>query len=305
MFISSFKKVAGVLVIFTIANQVHAHEGEVSAVAATTSSTSETATPILSASDPLNALKKNVAAGKIIGGTGINYVGRFVYDNAMAKVDWVKKFPTELSIINAANGFAGYAGDTTPAEAMDILPLKSMSWNNAHSNPDETTTDIEKGFGSGLHSQWYLLDLSKLSAGNYYVSVKVERYDDGQKDAILPSNDDLVPAVTVFDGYQNRGVSGTWFPNKFQTTITPFWAEMLKPESVLEGLSGDKGFDSAFNRAGGNDNVAQVQGTIKLDSTSKGFVKSNRYLTIAIGGDDKNAAAHDVNYKLTIKLHKK
>lgn len=291
-----------ILSVFTILGTI----GQANAVTTGTSSTTE-AIPILSTSDPLSALKQNVATGKIIGGIGIAYVGKFVYDNAMAQVDWVKKFPIELSIINAKNGFAGYAGDTTPAEAITIPPTISTAWNDLASNPDEKTTNLEKGFGSGRNAQWYLLDLSKLAAGNYYVSVKVERYDDGQKE-VSPavSNDDLVPAVTVFDGYQNRGISGTWFPNKFQATKTPFWAEMLKPENVLEGLGGDKGFDTAFNRAGGNDSLAQVQGTITLDSTSKGFVKSNRYLTIALGGDDRNyAAPHDVNYKLTIKLHKK
>jgi hypothetical protein len=156
-----------------------------------------------------------------------------------------------------------------------------------------------------------LVDLSKLSAGKYYVSVKLERYDDGQAvevtpatattaEQTLPSDDDLVPAITVFNGYQNRGLSGAWFPNQFQQTTTPFWAEMLKPENVLVGANTQKaGFDTAFGSPDAD--RAQVSGVIKLDSAGK-LAKTNRYLTVAIGGDDRTTK-HDVNYQLTVKVH--
>lgn len=286
--------------------------------------------------DPLSALRKNVASGAISGGLGVNYVGRFTFDNAMAKVDLAKgQMGTELSIINAPDGFSGFSGDSTPGEAIAITPTKSMGWNDTASNPDvQGATDIEKdGFGWGHNSRWYLVDLSKLSAGNYYVSIKAERYDDGQANEMtpevlavpavldatgkvmkpevlavpakpLPSDDDLIPALTVWDGYQNRGSHLHWFPNKFQKTTTPFWAEMLKPEANLVGTNTAKnGFDTAFEAA--NDDIAQVSGVIRLNRRGI-MAKNNRYLTIALGGDDRSPASkHDVNYKLTVKVYKK
>ncbi|MDD2864928.1 MAG: hypothetical protein PHC99_09440 [Methylococcales bacterium] len=319
-------KVASTVAILGLAPQIQAHEGEDHGAVATTTS----ATPAMDhsamagttstdgttvGSDPLllENITKNVKSGAISGGVGINYVGKFIYDNKMTKFDMAKGlFGTDLTVINQPNGFPGFAGDKHASEAITIPPLRSMSWNNTQSNPDDpTTTDLAKGFGSGVHSQWYLVDLSKLSSGKYYVSIKLERYDDGQAvevipatattaEQTLPSDDDLVPAITVFDGYQNRGISGTWFPNQFQTTTTPFWAEMLKPESVLLGANSAKaGFDTAFG-ASANDR-AQVSGVIKLDSAGK-VAKTNRYLTIAIGGDDRTTK-HDVNYQLTVKVH--
>lgn len=335
MTISRLVKVAGAVAVLGLAGQVQAHDGEIHADSA--------AMVTLDAADPLASLSKNVAAGKISGGLGVNYVGRFVYDNAMAKVDMTKsKMGTELAVVNAPDGFPGFGGDTTPAEAIAITPTKSMGWNDTASNPDvKGATDIAKdGFGWGHNSRWYLVDLSKLSTGKYYVSVKVERYNDGTKDEFtpavaevpavaavvddkgnvitpakaavpavpekaLPNDDDLVPALTVWDGYQNRGSHLHWFPNKFQKTTTPFWAEMLKPESALIGLGGDKGFDTAYARTTGDmDKTAQVQGTITLGAVGSSVAKTNRYLTIALGGDDRNPAAkHDVNYKLTVKVH--
>lgn len=169
-------------------------------------------------------LTKYVKEGKISGGMGINYVGKLIFDKQMTKFDMAKGlFGTELSVINQANGFPGFAGDSNEKEAITIPPLRSMSWNNPQSNPDGVmSTDVANGFGSGAHSQWYLVDLSKLPSGKYYVSIKLERYNDGQAVEIipasdttaeqtLPSDDDLVPALTVFDGYQNRGISGTWY----------------------------------------------------------------------------------------------
>lgn len=260
-------------------------------------------------------LTQYVKEGKISGGVGINYTGKFIFDKQMTKFDMAKGlFGTDLSVINQANGFPGFAGDSHEKEAITIPALRSMSWNNPQSNPDGVvTTDLAKGFGSGGHSQWYLVDLSKLSSGKYYVSIKLERYNDGQAvevvpasataaEQTLPSDDDLVPALTVFDGYQNRGISGSWYPNQFQETKTPFWAEMLKPEKTLLGSNTKQaGFDTAFGSVDAD--TAHVSGTIKLDAAGK-LAQTNRYLTVAIGGDDRNAQnKHEVNYKLTVKVH--
>lgn len=330
MKISSLVKIVGTVTFLGFTFPVQSHECAVN---------DKTCVPDDAGVDPLTSLNKNVAVGTISGGIGINYVGRFVYDDKMAKVDFKKTFPVELSVANnSTDGFPNFASDSSAAEAIVIAPTKSMGWNDPANNPN--LTDIQKstatiendGFGSS--SNWYLLDLSKLAAGNYYVSVKVERYDDGEEKEytapsngiaakLLPSDDDLVPALSVFYGYQNRGASLNWFPNKFQTTATPFWAEMLKPAnnplskkgSITYGLVGthdtaNLGFDTAYKSTVGADNdIAQVSGVIKLAAPNKDFRKdfsTNRYLSIALGGDDRIATArHDANYKITVKVHKK
>ncbi len=334
MKISHLVKIVGTVAFLGFIGQVQAH---------TCDPLDTTCIPDAVGVDPLLSLSTNVAAGTISGGMGVNYVGRFVYDDKMAKVDFKKTFPIELSVANATDGFPGFAADSTTTEVISIAPTTSTGWNDSTSNPNLTdaqklTATIEKdGFGSS--SNWYLLDLSKLAAGNYYVSVTVERYDDGVEKEysapvvnvngtvtpakLLPSDDDLVPALSVFYGYQNRGASLSWFPNKFQSTTTPFWAEMLKPANdpqvtkskITYGLVGmhdvaNLGFDTAYTPIAGADNdIAQVSGVIKLAAPNKDFRKdftTNRYLTIALGGDDRIAnAKHDANYKITVKVHKK
>ncbi|MDD5215864.1 MAG: hypothetical protein PHQ03_10055, partial [Methylococcales bacterium] len=157
MTIYRLAKVASTVAILGLAPQIQAHEGEVatttsatpamdhssmdhSAMAGTTSTSSTTATPVMdhdavttSGPDPLllENITKNVKSGAISGGVGINYVGKFIYDNKMTKFDMAKGlFGTDLTVINQPNGFPGFAGDKHASEAITIPPLRSMSWNN-------------------------------------------------------------------------------------------------------------------------------------------------------------------------------
>lgn len=293
MTIYRFVKVVSTVALLGFAMQIQAHEDEADSITGM-GGTGISATVV----DPtlLAALTQNVKDGKISGGLGINYIGKFIFDNKMTVFDSAKGlFGTDLTVVSQPNGFPGFAADKTDEEIISIPPTSSISWNDAASNPDVAgATDVQtQGFGSGHDSSWYLVDLSKLASGKYYVSVKVERAAEG---------DDFVPALTVFDGYQNRGAQPHWFPNQNQKTTTPFAAEMLKTESVLIGTNTTKsGYDTAF---GALDNgIAQVSGVIKLDAAGK-IAKTNRYLTIALGGDDRNPVAnHDVNYRLTVKVH--
>lgn len=77
---------------------------------------------------------------------------------------------------------------------------------------------------------------------------------------------------------------------------------MLKPEKVLLGSNTKQaGYDTAFGSVDAD--TAHVSGAIKLDSAGK-LAKTNRYLTVAVGGDDRNAQnKREVNYKLTVKVH--
>lgn len=344
MTISNLVKITSTIAILGFATQTqaagdmdHDHEAMMAATSTTMNHDAHVATPVIEmnhdahttdmnhvmpvstvSDDPQfhEKLNKYVKEGKISGGIGINYMGKFIFDNKMTKFNMAKGlFGTELSIINQTNGFPGFDDDSNAKEAISIPPLRSMSWNNPQSNPDGIVkTDAANGFGSGAHSQWYLVDLSKLPSGKYYVSIKLERYNDGQAvevtpatattaEQTLPSDDDLVPALTVFNGYQNRGISGSWYPNQFQETQTPFWAEMLKPEKLLLGSNTKQaGYDTAFGSADAD--TAHVSGAIRLDPAGK-VAKTNRYLTVAIGGDDRNNPQnkHDVNYKLTVKVH--
>ena len=124
------------------------------------------------------------------------------------------------------------------------------------------------------------------------------------------TDDDFIPGFTVWDGYQSSGIfaAGHWYPNRHQTTVSPFWGNMLKPELglVSKDLPKTPGYDTAADNA--NKNAAEVVGTLNLTSavTSTSSTKGNRYLTIALGGDHRLAATKDTkNYKLTVTVTKK
>lgn len=228
-----------------------------------------------------------------------------------------------------------------PKEAFSVPLNKSMGWNDTATNPDIPScgskdaagnvistkclniTDIDKGFGWGHSSHWYLVDLNNFAGQKVYVSVMVERYDDGNHDeknasgVALPSDDDLIPGLTVWVGNQDQGTHTHWFQNKHQATATfdgvegtPYWTRKLskpnmtigKKTYALKGMSsGMVGWDSAFGV--GNQDMAMVSGEIMLDKKDP----NKNFLTIATGGDARHAAAaskHDVNYKLTVQVAK-
>ena len=124
------------------------------------------------------------------------------------------------------------------------------------------------------------------------------------------TDDDFTPGFTVWNGYQSSGsfAAGHWYPSRHQTTVSPFWGNMLKPEMNLmsKDLPKTMGYDTASDNA--NKNAAEVAGTLNLTSavTSTSSTKGNRYLTIALGGDHRLAGKKELkNYKLTVTVTKK
>jgi hypothetical protein len=128
-----------------------------------------------------------------------------------------------------------------------------------------------------------------------------------------PSTDDnLIPALTVWDGYQRSGIDEHWYPNRHQqNTVIPFWGTMLKQETTLTGKGGlpvTVGYDTAADNI--NQNLAQVTGIMNLTSavTSTSITKGNRYLTVALGGDFRlkpPASSRSQNYKFTVTVTRK
>jgi hypothetical protein len=269
-------------------------------------------------------------------GYGVNYKAKLTLNKAMIEKDTIV-IKTDDVLTPGAN----------TDETVKIPATKSMGWNDTATNPDIascsatvttnciTIADVaDKGFGWGHNSHWYLLDLNQLAGQKVHLHIVVERYNDGNNAETstnattgvvtnLPSDDDLIPALTAWKGYQDKGTHLHWFPNKHQTSTKPFWAgasdyvtvssshngKLSKPVWVsgkntykLEGTnSAGLGYDTAFGAT--DTSMAEVSGLIQL---SKKDPKEN-YVTIAVGGDGRHAAAtgkHDVNYKLSISLHK-
>lgn len=270
-------------------------------------------------------------ASTLLPALGIEYKARLVIDKAAAlKGDGVS--------ISLATGDQLNDTGANNDEKIVVAATKSMGWNDTATNPDVpacsstvTTgclniTDIAQGFGWGHNSHWYLVDLTALKGQTVHVHVMVERYDDGNHNetnaagVALPSDDDLIPGLTVWKGYQNVGTSLHWFPNKHQSSTKPFWADaqlstaktgkLSNPvwplsktaSSQLLGVnSAAVGYDTAYGQT--DTSAAMVEGVVKLDAKDM----NSNYLTIALGGDARHNAAtlkHDVNYKLTVEVHK-
>lgn len=208
-----------------------------------------------------------------------------------------------------------------------------------------TAADLsDKAYGWSHNSHWYLVDLTALKGKTAHIHIKLERMDDGTATETgskttttspvtnadgskttttttttinLPSDDDLIPGLTVFKGAQLAGTKIHWYPNRHQgslsddkTVTIPFWGSNLqkptwrktaKTNYELKGEnSGALGYDTA--NGAGDQNVAEVSGEIKLDASNM----ANNYLTIALAGDARHASSadkHDVNYQLTVAVH--
>ncbi|MCX7097251.1 MAG: hypothetical protein NTV43_05020 [Methylococcales bacterium] len=266
-------------------------------------------------------------------GYGANYKARIKIDkNAYTYANKIV-FKTDDAISPA--GLIG-------SELFKVPLTPSMGWNDIATNPDISAcsatvttncltyaTDIDKrSFGWGHSANWYLIDLNALVASVKGVSVHitVERYDDGIATetttsstgvvTTLANDDDLIPALTVWQGNQDNGTHSHWFPNKHQATAkfdgsagTTFWGRKLsKPEWVvskkltysLKGVnSGMVGWDTAYTTAA--QKTATVEGEVLLDKKDP----SKNFLTVALGGDNHNVAGkHSANYKLTVEVHK-
>jgi hypothetical protein len=261
-------------------------------------------------------------------GKGAEYIARITFDK-----DTLKEGGKSVEITTGQPVAEPHYTAVIPA-------VKSMGWNDHVLNPKKcsatvtancmsavfTTDDLaDKAYGWSHNSLWYLVDLTALKGKKAHVHIKVERYQDDQlggepgkdkdgNDIILPSDDDLIPAMTVWKGMQITGTKTHWYPNRHQGAVADdgsdiyFWAnDLQKPQwrktnttnYELRGTtSAALGYDTAFDSSGKT--VAEVQGEIKLDSKDM----TANYLSIALGGDDREPGRkRDVNYKLTISVH--
>jgi hypothetical protein len=235
-------------------------------------------------------------AREIAGGNGLGYVAKLVFDK---KDTQPKRPPLVLK-----------TGDPITPRGQEDYPVKvpatkSTAWSDPSSNPDRKTADIDAGYGRGPHSKWFLIDLNllqKQGLKSVWVRVAVKRHNDGtgvETDAdgnALPSDDDLIPALTVWRGYQDTGDGSLygWYPNRFQKSQKTWWGVKLTPFTTPES----PGYATAFELP--DNALATVLGTVKLKANAPNF------LTVAVGGDARDVTQrHDVNFQLEVDVKAK
>lgn len=150
-------------------------------------------------------------------------------------------------------------------------------------------------YGSANGSKWTVVDLNGLQkAGlkSVWVTVTAKRYDDQDGTA---TDDDLIPALTVFRGRQDVGVHGFWYPNQFQES-PDFWAWKLSPFHTTTAKSDTSGGWATAHGAD-DSSSASVSGQVPLKPGNQ------NYLTVALGGDARDGSSgHDVNFELTVTV---
>lgn len=200
------------------------------------------------------------------------------------------------------------AADAAKNSNTQVVPmLKSMSWCDSTeaikglmSTEVAGRTESGKCYGWSMHNRWVVLDfnaLQKAGMTSVWVSMTAKRYNDN--DAVS-TDDDLVPALTVFQGRQDVGLHLHWFPSQFQQ-MADFWAYKLTPFMAGSGKNKTPGWATAYMASGSLDS-ANVTGQFKLKPGGQ------NYLTVSVGGDAKHASAsekHDVNFALEVKLSRK
>jgi hypothetical protein len=239
------------------------------------------------------------AAAEKIGGYGIGYTSRLIFQ----KTDTQKT--AESVMIKTGDILIPTQQANSNITPILVPAIKSDGWCYPAANPNKTTTDLTECYGWSVFSQWFLLDLRKLKAQgmtSVWAQISVKRYDDGDTET---TDDDLVPAVTVWRGQQTQGKFGDWYPNQFQgfdakglaiaNGFKPFWGWTLAP---LSNISDAKNVFS-WKTASTTDDKTSTTITQKI--VLKGGDKD--YLTVAIGGDSHiTGDQHDVNFKLLVKL---
>lgn len=223
----------------------------------------------------------HAALADVAGGNGIGHTLQFT----------PTQFDSTLSV-KTGDVLNGNPGDAT---AYTLGAVASMAWNDPATNPIGGT----EGYGWSHNSRWALIDLNKLNepvSGESYdkarVIITVERYDDGIVDEVnskgqpLPSDDDLIPGLTVWKGAQRDGNFIYWYPNMCQQEPS-FWAVNLSKCSY------NSGYDNQ------DQTVARVERVVKLDEKKP----ANNMLTVSYGGDMRDAATkHSANYKISVEV---
>jgi hypothetical protein len=223
------------------------------------------------------------------GETGIGSVANITFDKTDLKSD------APVSIHTGTNFTP--PEQNIPYVKPSLVPMtKSDAWCDPSANPlQPENTSYDLCYGNAYDARWIVLDFNKLKKqgiGKVAVSITAKRYTIG--DINLPINN-LVPALAVFQGLQNQGAWGKWFPNTFQTT-PPFWGWKLTP--FKDGATESAGWATAYTPTGGQSEIT-VDGVLKLVGGN------NNYLSVAVGGDARDPAnIHDVNFELAVKVAK-
>ncbi len=224
------------------------------------------------------------------GATGIGYVAKI----ELLKTD-MKDGAPEISVQTGKNFTP--SEQNIPYVKPDLAPFtKSDAWCDPAANPkNHDNTSFDECYGNAKTAKWVLLDFNKLKkqgVGKVAVQITAKRYFIGNAD--LGAND-LVPALTVFQGIQNQGTWGDWFPNKFQQD-PKFWGWKLTP--FTGGTTESSGWATAYNETGGLESVF-VDGVFVLKGGN------NNYLSVAVGGDARVPGdSHDANFELVVSVKK-
>lgn len=248
----------------------------------------------------LGCLSGTAAAVEIYAGNGIGFsnntvdksTGPWVANMTFSKQDLKKGTAGEIHTGQDITPAQQAADAATGGVAQLVHPTRSMAWCDPLSNPDDDTS-IDNCWGWSMFSKWVVVDLNALQKANksVWVTITAERYNDNDADT---TDDDLIPALTVYQGRQDVGVHLHSYPNRFQKN--PFWAWKLKP--FTGGKTKTTGWDTAYDTD--TKDKAQVIGRVLLKPGS------NNFLSIAVGGDarheDPTKQKHAVNFKLTVKV---
>lgn len=250
----------------------------------------------------LTSFTTSSQAAEIVGGTGLgfsNMPGQWVANIVFDKADLSSELPVTVKT----------GDDLTPSQqkglgtTLTVPATKSMAWCDAAANPAiPSNTDINQCYGWAMHSKWIVLDfneMQKKGVKTVYLRLTAKAYNDGN---IGPNDadDDLVPALSVFQGRQDTGAHLHWYPNKFQTE-TPFWAWKLTPFTG-KATNYSNGWSTAYFNDVQNLDRAVVIGKVTLKAGGQNF------LSVAVGGDARHsnlADKHDVNFQLDVEIAKK
>ncbi len=236
------------------------------------------------------------SAAEKIGGYGIGYNARLVFQKADAQKT------ASAVMLKTGDDLLPSQQENSKLSPLLVPAIKSNGWCDPLANPNKTTTEQTECYGWSAFSQWFLIDLSKLKAqkvSNVWVQISVKRFDDADDDT---TDDDLVPALTVWRGQQIQGKFGDWYPNQFQGFDTkglplasgfkPFWGWTLTP---LSNNADSLSWQTASTA------TDKTTATITQKIALKGGDKD--YLTVAVGGNSQQSETpHNVNFKLLVKI---
>jgi hypothetical protein len=227
------------------------------------------------------SLMPNLAdSADIQGGAGIGYTARLVFQKNDAKPD------QPALVLQSGQVITPPQQDAMQLDPITIPATASMAWNDPAVNP----TGGAEGYGWTHNSRWFLIDLSALKPlKTVYVQINLKR----EANAATPGQNDIIPALTVWRGYQDMGAVDDWYPNTFQASPA-FWAWKLAPFTAAD----NPGYATAYG--GADETLASVMGKLKLQGAGKDF------LSVAVGGDSRDASnKHPVNFRLEVNVKKK